>query len=127
MRNLTLTTTLSALLVSLPLAGASAQSLRGAGDSGPVAVDTFATSSIGAAAGDFSHARQLDSALDAAEATVRTKGGASATARADIQALRQAVAAERRANGGEVGEASYRALHGEVQALHQRIETLPTR
>ena len=60
MRNLTLTTTLSALLVSLPLVGASAQSHRGVPDGAPVAVDTFATSSIGAAAGDFSHARQLD-------------------------------------------------------------------
>lgn len=127
MRNLTLVTTLSALLVSLPLAGASAQTLRGPADGAPTQVDRFTTSSIGSAAAGFSYEQQLDNSLDAAEATVRTKGGASAHVRSDIQALRHAVAAEAQANGGELSEASYYALRDEVQALHRQIEMLPAR
>lgn len=128
MRNLTLTTTLSALLVALPLSGALAQNDRGAAyRTIPLGVDTSTTASIGAVEARYSRAQELETSLKAAEATARGKGGAAAIVRPDIQALRMAVSAEARDNGGELSEASYRALYDEVQILHHRIDSLPTR
>ena len=130
MSNLTLKATLSALIVALPVSGAFAQNDRGSVyRTIPLGVDTMTTSSVGAAAAATrgSYTRQLEASLSAAEATALGKGGAAASVRPQIQALRSAVSGESRQNGGELSEASYRSLHGEVQDLHQRIERLPSR
>lgn len=127
MRKLALTTTLSALLVSLPLAGAFAESddLRGL-----PSVDRIQTSSIGSAA-NTSYARLLDSELVAARTNLGAGGrdnavnpAAAAQVRAEINAIRQAAGQERQANGGELSEASYRQLSAQVRAVHQAINAL---
>lgn len=161
MRNITLKTTLSALLVTVPLAGAFAESddVRGlpnverfytssvgsaAPRSVPLAsafaesddvrglanVDRFYTSSVGAAA-NGSYARQLDSALNAAQTNLQpgsrdnaVSPAAAAQVRSEINAIRHAAAQERRANGGELSASSYEALSGQVRSIHQTIHAL---
>lgn len=132
MRNLTLKTTLSALLVSVPLAGAFADGNREAAATGsPYAVDRVTTSSIGSETFGASYARQLDSQLNAAATNLQPGGrdnavnpARAAQIRAEINAIRQAAAQERRANGGELSAASYQQLSGQVRALQQAIQAL---
>lgn len=127
MRKLALTTTLSALLVSLPLAGAFAESddVRGLPD-----IDRIQTSSIGSTA-NGSYAKLLDSELVAAQTNLAAGGrdnavnpAGAAQVRAEINTIRRAAAAERQANGGELSEASYRQLSAQAQAVHQAIHAL---
>lgn len=131
MRNLTLKATLSALLVSVPLAGAFAESGTFGGNPNvdqfyTSNVDQLYTSSIGAAA-TTSLARQLDTALRAAETNLQAGGrdngvspALAAQLGSEITAIRQAAAQERQANGGELSAASYRTLSERVQAVQQR-------
>lgn len=136
MHKLTLKTTLSALLVSFPLAGALADNNEGPspeifGATGSDwQVDRTYTSSIGAAH-EGSYATLLDSQLRAAEGSLVTAErdgyvdpGRKAQARSDIQAIRQAAAQERQANGGALSESSYRALSEQVRVLNQNIHSL---
>lgn len=126
MRNLTLKTTLSALLVSVPLAGAFAEddATRGLPN-----VDAMYTSSISSA--QSSYARQLDAALVAAQTNLQAgdrsnavDAGSAAQVRAQIDAVRQAAAQEKATNGGDLSAASYQALSGQVRGIQQTIHGL---
>ncbi|TYR34637.1 hypothetical protein FY036_04600 [Mesorhizobium microcysteis] len=128
MNNIALKTTLSAFLVSLPLAGAFAQTDRDNhfADRVTAPVDVTYTSSIGSAS--TSYARQLDAALNAAETNLRPGGrdnvvgnGAAAQLRGEINAVRQAAAQEKNANGGELSAASYQNLSGQLRSIQQSI------
>jgi hypothetical protein len=120
MRNIPLKTTLSALLVSVPLAGAFAYDEYDAA-AGIARVDTLQTSSIGSATRG-SLASQLDVSLRAAETNLQPSGPDSvldAAAVAELNAIRQAANQERQSNGGELSAGSYRSLSERVRAVQQ--------
>jgi hypothetical protein len=125
MRNLTLKTTLSALLVSVPLAGAFAEddATRGLPN-----VDAMYTSSISSA--QSSYGRQLDAALTAAQTNLQAgdrsnavDAGSAAQVRAQIDAVRKAAAQEKAANG-DLSAASYQTLLDQVRGIQQTIHGL---
>jgi hypothetical protein len=124
MRNIPLKTTLSALLVSLPLASAFAYDEYDA--AAGVRIDPVSTSSVGAAVRD-SYAKQLDVSLRAAETNLQAGGrdaavdpAIAAGIRAELSAIKQAARQEGQANGGELSAASYRDLSERVRAIQQQ-------
>lgn len=124
MRNLTLKTTLSALLVSVPLAGAFAEddAMRGLPNVNPIYTYSLPQTS---------YSKQLDAALVAAQTNLQPgdrsnalEAGNAAQVRAQIDAVRRAAAQEKAANGGDLSAASYQALSDQVRGIQQTIHGL---
>ena len=117
-------TTLSALLVAVPLAGAYADNGRGAA---PEFVDQTYTSSVGNTAQEMSYSRLLDAQLTAAQANLEPNREGSANpavaarAQAELLSIRQAAAAEARSNGGTLSAATYQTLSARVRALQDTV------
>jgi hypothetical protein len=129
MNTFALKTSLSALLVAVPLAGAYADNVRGELPEflDRANVDRTYTSSVGSAEQEVSLSRQLDAQIAAAQANlVPDQGGfanpaAAAQAQAELLSIRQAAAAEVQANGGALSDATYNSLSARVQSLQQTI------
>ncbi len=127
MNNVALKTALSALLVSIPLAGAFADNSEGPSvvpqaQAVDGTVDYTTTSSIGA--GSASYSKLLDGQLRAAENRINAQNRfgyvnpvGEAQARSEILSIRQA-------NGGALSESAYQTLSGQVRVLNQNIQTL---
>jgi len=113
---------LSALLVGMPLAGAFAQSNMDG------YVDTMSTASIGNPRVPMAYEHNLETAITAAEANLQpveqgfANPGLAARAEAELLSIRREMAADQRANGGQLSEGSYRALSARIEHVQQLIQ-----
>ncbi|MEO4000754.1 hypothetical protein [Mesorhizobium sp. CAU 1732] len=132
MNKLILRTSLAALLVSVPMAGAFADSNSNrdaaAGIGAAPLVDTMSTASIRGVSTASSNWQVLETQLNAAQTnlapTSRGEGLDAAAVnqfRSQIDTIRQSAKAEAQSNGGQLSESSYRAYSAQVRAIQDNI------
>lgn len=148
MRNVYLRTTLTALLISLPMAGALADNAEGPDQADQILnpvfhmqTDNTYTNSIGMGpvAGLYmgrsapaeTLSTRLNDELQSSERSLQIavrddsiNRTGQARIRAEILSIRQEAARDERANAGRLSEAAYRGLFHKVQMVNNDIEAL---
>lgn len=124
MNTFALKTTLSALIVAVPVSGAFADNIRGdAPDFLSSSIDRTHTSSTGSAVHQKSYSQLLDAQIAAAQTNLQpdrdgfVDPAAAARAQAQLLTIRQVA----KAAGGALSEGEYQSLASQLRAVQETI------